>query len=184
MNQYLQDKEEDFDKALDYFKSELSTIRTGRANPAILEGVKVEAYGIQNPLNSVASITVADAKNILVTPFDKNVIKSVEKGITDANLGVGVINDGDKIRITIPALTEENRKELVKRLNEKMEKTRINLRQARDSVKSEIESAYDEKEMSEDDKFRFIKELDEYTAKKNQELKDIRDRKETEIMAI
>jgi len=184
MNEYLEKKQGDFAKAIDFFKSEIATIRTGRANPAILDGVKAEAYGVLNPLNAVASITVSDAKNILVTPFDKSVIKNVEKAISDANLGVGVINDGDKIRLTIPPLTEENRKEMVKKLNEKMEKTRINLRQARDNVKNMIEGAYDEKNISEDDKFRFMRELDEFSAKKNEELKNIRDHKEKDVMEI
>ena len=184
MNEYLEKKQGDFAKAIDFFKSEIATIRTGRANPAILDGVKAEAYGVLNPLNAVASITVSDAKNILVTPFDKSVIKNVEKAIIDANLGVGVINDGDKIRLTIPPLTEENRKEMVKKLNEKMEKTRINLRQTRDNVKNMIEGAYDEKNISEDDKFRFMRELDEFSAKKNEELKNIRDHKEKDVMEI
>jgi len=184
MNQYLENKQSDFNKAIEFFKAEITTIRTGRANTAVLDGVKAEAYGVLNPLNTLASITVSDAKNILVTPFDKNVIKSIEKAIIDANLGLGVINDGDKVRLTIPPLTEENRRELVKKLNEKMERTRINLRQARDGVKNLIEAAYEEKNISEDDKFRFMKELDEFSAKKNEELKGIRDKKEKDIMEI
>lgn len=184
MNQYLENKQSDFNKAIEFFKVEIATIRTGRANTAVLDGVKAEAYGVLNPLNTLASITVSDAKNILVTPFDKNVIKSIEKAIIDANLGLGVINDGDKVRLTIPPLTEENRRELVKKLNEKMERTRINLRQARDGVKNLIEAAYEEKNISEDDKFRFMKELDEFSAKKNEELKGIRDKKEKDIMEI
>jgi ribosome recycling factor len=184
MNQYLENKQSDFNKAIEFFKAEIATIRTGRANTAVLDGVKAEAYGVLNPLNTLASITVSDAKNILVTPFDKNVIKSIEKAIIDANLGLGVINDGDKVRLTIPPLTEENRRELVKKLNEKMERTRINLRQARDGVKNLIEAAYEEKNISEDDKFRFMKELDEFSAKKNEELKGIRDKKEKDIMEI
>jgi len=184
MNEYLEKKQVDFSKAIDFFKSEIATIRTGRANPAMLDGVKAEAYGVLNPLNTMANITVSDARNILVTPFDKSVIKNVEKAIIDANLGVGVINDGDKVRLTIPPLTEENRIEMVKRLNEKMEKTRINLRQVRDGIKNIIEGAYDEKNISEDDKFRFMRELDEFSAKKNEELKNIRDRKEKDVMEI
>lgn len=184
MNEYLENKKPDFDKAIEFFKKEISTIRTGRANPAVLDGVQVEAYGVMNPLNAVASITVSDSRNILVTPFDKSVIKDVEKAIIDEDLGLGVINDGDKVRLTIPPLTEENRKELVKKLNDKMEKTRIILRQARDTVKTEIEAGFEDKKISEDDKFRYIKELDEYSAKKNEELKEIRDKKEKDVMEI
>ncbi len=184
MNQYLEKKQTDFAGALEFFKKDIATLRTGRANPALLDGVQIEAYGVMNPLNALANVTVADARSILVTAWDKGVLKSVEKGIIDAGLGLGVVNDGDKIRLTIPSLTEENRKELVKRLNEKMEKTRVILRQLREGVKHQIEGAFEEKELSEDDKFRFIKELDEFSAKKNEELKDIRDKKEQDVMEI
>ena len=184
MNQYLEKKQVDFAGALDFFKRDIGTLRTGRANPALLDGVQIEAYGVMNPLNAVANVTVADARSILVTAWDKGVLKNVEKGIIDAGLGLGVVNDGDKIRLTIPALTEENRRELVRRLNEKMEKTRVILRQLREGVKHQIEGAFEEKELSEDEKFRFIKELDEFSSKKNDELKDIRDKKEQDIMEI
>lgn len=184
MNQFLQNKQSEFSHALDYFKKEVSTLRTGRANPAVLDNVSVEAYGVMNPVNAVGNIAVSDARSIVIVPWDKTVSKAIEKAIIDAGLGMGVTNEGDKIRLTVPALTEENRKALVKTLNEKMEKTRIILRQARDGVKSLIEKAFNDKEMSEDDKFRFMKELDEFSAKKNDELKEIRDRKETDIMEI
>lgn len=184
MNQYLEAKQKDFVNALDFFKKEISALRTGRANPAVLDGVQVEAYGVMNPLNAVGNIAVADSRCILIAPWDKAVIKSIEKAIVEADLGLGVVNEGDKIRLTVPPLTEENRKDLAKKLNEKMEKTRIILRGVRDSVKNAVEKAYADKEMSEDDKFRFIKELDEFSAKKNDELKDARDRKEKDIMEI
>ncbi len=184
MNQYLESRQSDFVSAIDFFKKEISAIRTGRANPSVLDSVQVEAYGVFNPLNAVANISVSDARNILVVAWDKTVVKSIEKAIVEANLGLGVINEGDKVRLTVPALTEENRKDLVKKLNEKMEKTRIILRQARDAVKNVIEGAYDDKGISEDDKFRFMKELDEFSAKKNEELKDIKEKKEKDIMEI
>jgi len=184
MNQYLQAKQNDFLNALDFFKKEIGALRTGRANPAVLDGVQVEAYGIMNPVNAVGNIAVSDSRSIVIVPWDKSVIKALEKAIVDAGLGMGVSNEGDKIRLTVPPLTEENRKELVKKLNEKMEKTRIILRSARDNVKNSVEKAFDDKAISEDDKFRFIKELDEFSAHKNEELKDSRDRKEKDIMEI
>ena len=137
-----------------------------------------------NPLNAVSNIAVSDTRSIIIAAWDKGVLKSIEKAIVEANIGLGVINEGDKLRLTVPPLTEENRKELVKKLNERMEKVRIILRGARDNVKNAIEKAFEDKEMSEDDKFRFIKELDEFSAKRNEELKDIRDRKEKDIMEI
>jgi ribosome recycling factor len=184
MNQYLQNKQKDFTNALDFFKKEISALRTGQVNPAALEGVQVEAYGILNPINAVGNISVSDSRSIIIAPWDRSVLKSIEKAIIEANLGLGVVNEGDKLRLTVPPLTEENRKELVKKLNEKMEKVRIILRGARDGIRSLIESAYEDKAISEDEKFRFMKELDEFSAKKNEELKDIRDRKEKDIMAI
>lgn len=184
MNSYLASKQADFDNALDFFKRDLAALRTGRANPAALDGIQVEAYGVMNPLNAVANISVTDARSLTISPWDKNVSKAIEKAIIEADLGLGVINEGDKVRLTVPALTEENRRETVKKLNEKMEKTRIILRQAREETKSAIEKAEAAKEMSEDEKFRAMKELDEFVAKKNEELKEIRDRKEKDVMEI
>jgi len=184
MNQYLQTKQNEFVNALDFFKKEISALRTGRANPSVLEGIQVEAYGVLNPLNAVSNIAVSDTRSIIIAAWDKGIMKNIDKAIVEANIGLGVVNEGDKLRLTVPPLTEENRKDLVKKLNEKMEKVRIILRGARDNVKNAIEKACDDKEMSEDDKFRFIKELDEFSAKKNEELKDIRDRKEKDIMEI
>lgn len=184
MNQYLESRQTDFSAALEFFKKEISSLRTGRANPAVLDSVQVEAYGVLNPMNAVANIAVADARSIVIAPWDKSVIKAIEKAIIEADLGLGVVNEGDKVRLTVPPLTEENRKDLVKKLNEKMEKTRIILRGARDKVKEAIEAAYDAKEIGEDDKFRCMKELDEFSAKKNDELKNIRDHKEKDIMEI
>ncbi len=184
MNQYVESGESNFVKALDFFKKEIANLRTGRINPSVLDKVQVEAYDVLNPLNAVSNISIVDSRSILIAPWDKGVIKSIEKAIVEADLGLGVVNEGDKIRLTAPPLTGENRQELVKILNEKMEKTRIILRSARDNVKNSIEKVFTAKDISEDDKFRFVKELDEFSAKKNEELKNIRDRKEQDIMEI
>lgn len=184
MSNFISDNQDDFNSVIDFFKKDIMSLRTGRANPVMLDGVQVEAYGIMNSLNGVANITVSDSRSFLITPWDKGVTKAVEKGIVEANLGLGVVNEGDKIRLTIPPLTEENRKDLVKKLNERMEKARISLRQVREDVKSGIEEAFEAKEITEDEKFRNEKELDEFIAKKNDELKDLRDKKEKDIMEI
>ncbi|MBA3047726.1 ribosome recycling factor [Patescibacteria group bacterium] len=184
MNQYTQSKQEEFNKAIDFFKKDIASLRTGRANPAMLDGVQVEAYGSKTPLNGLAGITVPEARSIVVAPWDKNVIKDIEKAIINFNLGVSVVNEGDKLRITVPQLTEESRRELVKRLNEKMEAARISIRQTRDEIKENIEQAEKNKEINEDDKFRFIKEMDEEVGRQNDEVKKIREGKEKEIMTI
>jgi len=125
-----------------------------------------------------------DGQCIVIAPWDKNVAKDIEKAIVEADLGLGVVNEGDKIRLTVPRMTEENRRDLVKKLNERMEKSKISVRQLRDEIKHDIEDAQEKKEISEDDKFRFIKELDEHINKTNEEIKSIREKKEEEIMTI
>jgi len=184
MNQYIQTSQGEFNKLIDYFKKEISVLRTGRANPGVLDGIFVEAYGAKTSLNGVASINVADSRSMTIAPWDKNVLKDIEKAIVEADLGFGVVNEGDKVRLTLPVMTEENRKNLVKKLNEKMEEARIGIRHIREEIKNAIESAEDNKEISEDDKYRFIKELDEEVTKRNDEVKQIRDKKEEEIMTI
>jgi len=184
MNKYIESKKGEFQKVIDFFKKEIANLRTGRANPGLLEGVMVEAYGVKNPLNTVGNISVADGQSLTVVPWDKGIIKEIEKAIVAADLGVSVVNEGDKIRINVPQMTEENRKELVKKLGEKQEKARVSIRQAREEIKAEIETAEEVKEISEDEKFKFIKELDEEVKSRNDEIKEIRDRKEEEIMTV
>lgn len=184
MNTYLQNKQVDFTAVIDFFKKDIATLRTGRANPALLEGVFVEAYGVKNSINAVANIAVADSRSMTIAPWDKSVMKDLEKALIEADLGVGVVNDGDKIRVTIPMMTEENRKDLVKKVNEKQEKAKISIRQIREEVRHAIEEAEANKEFSEDEKFRFMKELDEFITKINEEIKDLRDKKEKEVMEI
>lgn len=184
MSNFLEENKEEFTSVIDFFKKDISSLRTGRANPVMLDGVQVEAYGVMGPLNSVANITISDSRSFVITPWDKSVTKAVEKGIVEANLGLGIVNEGDKIRLSIPPLTEENRKELVKKLNERLEKARISLRQVREDVKTNIEAEFEAKELTEDEKFRNEKELDEFVAKKNEELKDLRDKKDKDIMEI
>ncbi|MDD2257811.1 ribosome recycling factor [Candidatus Falkowbacteria bacterium] len=180
----IKEKESEFNSVLDFFKRDIASLRTGRANLVMLDGVQVEAYGVLNPLNAVANVSIADPRSFLITPWDKGVIKAVEKALVEANLGFGIMNEGDKIRLTIPDLTQENRLDLVKKLNDRLEKARISLRQVREEVKGKISQAFNDKEIAEDNKFRLEKELDDLVSKKNDALKEIRDQKEADIMAI
>lgn len=184
MNSFIEQKQGEFSKTIEFFKKEIASLRTGRANPNILEGIQVEAYGTMTPINGVASINVPDAESITVAPWDKGIVKALEKSLVDADLGVGVVNEGDKIRLTIPKMTEENRRELVKKLNEKLEHARVAIRQTREDIKTAIEKAEKDKEITEDEKFRYIKDLDEEVARQNENLKGIRDNKEKDIMTI
>ncbi|MFA5317879.1 MAG: ribosome recycling factor [Patescibacteria group bacterium] len=184
MNQYIQQYQGELTQAIEHFKKEIASIRTGRANPAILDAVQVESYGVKVPLQQVGNISVVDAHCMTITPWDKNILKEVEKGIVEADLGISPVNEGDKIRITIPQPTEEDRKSRVKKLNEKLEVSRVQIRQARDKIKDAIEKAEDDKDISEDDKFRFLKEMEEIVKNNNDKLQEIRDGKEKEIMTI
>lgn len=180
----IDNHKEEFDKALEHFKSELGTIKTGRANPAILDGVRVEAYGVPSPLNQVASVNVSDSRSLVIQPWDKSMLKEIEKGILESDLNINPVNDGEKIRINLPPLTEETRKETVKLLNHKAEDAKIAIRLIRDKVKDAIIEAEKAKEFGEDEKFRLLEELDKKVATFNSSIKELADKKEEEVMTI
>lgn len=184
MNQYIQEHKGELDNVIDYFRTDISSIRTGRANPAMLDSVQVESYGTKVPLQQVGTINVVDAHCMTVTPWDKNALKDVEKGITEADLGISPVNEGDKIRITIPQPTEEDRKNRVKKLNEKLEEARVKLRSVRGEIKTDIEKAEKNKDITEDDKARFLKEMEAEVKRYGEQLEDMREKKEKEIMTI
>ncbi len=184
MNNFLESRKEDFAKAIEHLKGELASLRTGRAHPSLVENILVEAYGVKTPIRGLANITIPDAKTLAIEPWDKSVIKDMEKAIQMANIGINPINEGTKIRLSMPQMTEENRKEMIKILGQKLEQARISLRNVREAVKDEIAKAEKEKQISEDDKFRFQEELDEFVKGKNDEVKAIGDKKEQELMTI
>ncbi len=184
MNQFVNDKQDAFEGATEFFKKDIGSLRTGRINPAMLDNVQVEAYGAKSPINALGNIAISDSASIVISAWDKGVMKDIEKAIILADLGFSVVNEGEKIRISMPPLTEENRKDLVKKLSGKFEQARVEIRQVREEIKNDIEKAFADKELGEDDKFRFLKELDEETAKHNDNLKDIKDKKEKDIMTI
>lgn len=171
-------------KILDFLKVELGALRTGRANAAILDSVQVEAYGQKMPLKGVASVSAPDPRTLVVEPWDKGLLKEVEKAITEARLGLNPVNEGQLIRLPLPALTEETRQELVKILNQKLEQARISLRQSRDGARDKIFQEEKEKMMGEDQRFRLQQKLDEMTKELNDKIKAMGEEKEREIMTI
>lgn len=172
------------EKAITHFKEELASIRTGRANPAMVEGIVVEAYGTKTPLLQLATITTPDNKTIMVDPWDKSVIKEIEKALTVANLGLSVGNEGKHLRLVVSPLTEETRHNLIKTLNQRAENSRKTLRGIRDDAKDAIQEAEKNKEISEDEKYRLQKSLDEMTSNYNDQIKELTDKKEAEIKTI
>lgn len=184
MNQYISDRQSAFTQLEDYFKKDISGLRTGRINPAMLDAVQVEAYGTRSPINALGNISLSDSSSILISAWDKSVLKDIEKALVIADLGFSIVNEGERLRLSMPPLTEENRRELVKKLGVKFEQARVELRKLRDEIKTEIEKAFAAKELGEDDKFRFLKELEEEISDRNNNLKDISDKKEKDIMTI
>jgi len=180
----IDDHKIEFDKLVGFFKEELGTLRTGRANPAMVDKVMVEAYGSTMPLIQTATINLADAKSMTIEPWDKSILKDIEKSLIAANLGLGIVNEGNMIRLTVPMMTEENRKELVKQLGQKAEKTKINVRGLRDKVRDQIEQLEDKNEITEDDRYKLQEDLDELVKKYNEQIKEIADKKEQEIMTV
>ena len=184
MNNFLESHKEDFAKAVEHLKGELSSLRTGRANASLVENILVEAYGVKTPIRGLANITVPDPKTLVIEPWDKSVIKDMEKAIQMANTGINPVNEGTKIRLSMPQMTEENRKDMIKILGQKLEQARISLRNVRETVKDEIAKAEKDKKIGEDEKFRFQAELEEFVKEKNEEVKVIGEKKEKELMTI
>lgn len=184
MNTYLENNILDFEGVETFLKKEISSLRIGRANPSMVENILVDSYGVKTPLSHIASIASPDARSITIQPWDKGVMKNIEKGIVEANIGLAGVNEGNIIRITLPQLTQEDRKNLVKILHQKLEHAKIKLRLIRDKVREEIQEAEKNNEITEDDKFSYLKEADEFTKKNNDSVDTIIKNKEKEIMEI
>lgn len=162
-------------------QKELGAIRTGRAAPAILDGVMVESYGTRVPINQVAAISVDDARSIKIAPWDASLSKEIEKAITVANLGVSVSAQDGGVRVTFPELTGESRERLVKIAKERIEEMRGAVRGARDEVWSDIQKQEKEKLMTEDEKFRAKDEMQKRVDATNKNFETMLERKEKEI---
>lgn len=180
----IDDHKINFNKAIEHFIGDILTLKTGRANPAVLDQLQVEVYGTYTPINQVASVSVPEARSIIIQPWDKSVISNIDKAIRESDLGLSTINEGDKIRIVIPQMTEESRKEIVKTLNKKIEEARIAIRGVRDEVKEIILAAEKNKEFGADEKYSLMEQLDKLTGDVNIKIKEIGDKKEQDIMTV
>lgn len=173
------------DKAIEHLESELKALRTGRANAVLVEGVVIDVYGQPMPLKQLASISTPDARTIAITPWDRTTLSAIEKAIRESpSLGLNPANDGNTIRLSIPAMTEERRREIVKQLGTKVEECHITLRNIRHDVLGEVKKLEKAKEATQDDaKFaenELNKRLDQYKVK----IEDIARAKEKEILAV
>lgn len=180
LNLILEEAAEKMEKSVESFKNELATVRTGRANPTMLDRVMVEYWGAKTPLNQIAGISVVEGRQLLVKPYDKSTLKDIEHGIYEAELGLTPQNDGEVIRINVPALTEERRKEYVKIARKYSEEAKIALRNIRRSHISELEKAGLTEDEEKQGKDRIQKIIDEYTKKIDQLTKE----KEDDLMTV
>jgi ribosome recycling factor len=168
--------------AKEWLRKEYTGVRTGRAAPGLLDSVQVAAYGVKMPLNQVASIGVETARMLRVTPYDATQAKEIEKAITNANLGVSIGSDERGIRVSFPEMTAERRQLLLKLLKEKLEEARVSIRKARDEVWEDIQKQERNSEITEDEKFRYKDEMQEYIDEGNKELEALMARKEAEVL--
>ncbi len=179
----LDEARESMDKAIEHLINQLTKIRAGKANPSMLNSIMVEAYGVMSPLNQLASITTPDGRTLSIQPFDKSTLQDIEKGILQANIGLTPQNDGEFVRLNIPPLTEERRKEMVKQTKGEGEDAKISLRSARkeamDFIKALEKDGLSE-DMAKNSEEDVQKVVNEYT----QKIESILSNKETEIMTV
>lgn len=168
-------------QAVKHFEEEIAALRTGRANPALVENIKVNAYGAVNPIKNLASIAVEDARTLLIQPWDKSLLEALAKGIEASGLGLKPTVTKDLLRLHLPELTHERRETLRKLLREKLEETRVLLRKARDEVWREIQERERRKEISEDEKFRLKEEMEKKMREAMEKLDAAAEKKEKEI---
>jgi ribosome recycling factor len=180
----VEDAKERMDAALEALRREFGTVRTGKATPALLDSVRVDAYGSKMPLNQVATVSTPEPSMIIVQPFDKTLIGEIERGILGADLGLNPANDGNLIRVPIPPLNEERRKEFVKVLHKMAEEGRISIRHARRVVRDEIHGLVKEHEIGEDEGRRREDALEKLTHEYAETVDEMLKHKETEVMAI
>jgi ribosome recycling factor len=167
--------------AKEWLSREYQGLRTGRAAPAILDGISVQAYGSMMPLKQVATIGIEDARSLRVQAFDPGIIKDIERAITQADLGLGIGSDAAGVRVTFPELTGERREQLIKLAKAKLEDARTTVRLARDETWKDIQDQEKEGTLTEDDKFRLKEEMQKKVDDANAELEKLFDKKETEM---
>ena len=173
-----------FEKIVEHLKNEVASLRTGRATPALVEDLEVDYFGSKTPLKAVASISSPEPRSLVIQPWDKNAIQPIEKAIQSSSLGLNPVTDRDVIRLSIPPLTEERRKELVKLLGRYLEEARIKVRRDREEAVKEVDRKEKAKEISEDEKFREKSEVQKQVDEINKKIEDMGVSKEKEIMAV
>lgn len=184
MNKVLKDSEVRMQKSIEAFKHEMSKMRTGRAHPSLLEHIRVDYYGNETPLNQVANITVGDARTLVITPWEKRMTPAIEKAIMTSGLGLNPTAAGEVIRVPLPALTEERRKDLIKVVRNEAENARVSIRNARRDANNALKDLLKGKEIAEDEERRMTDSVQKLTDKFIAEVDHLLSAKETDLMAI
>jgi ribosome recycling factor len=184
INDITNDAEDGMKKAVESFKRDLQKIRTGRANTSMLDGIKVDYYGTPTPLNQVSTVQVVDARLITVKPWEKNMIPVIDKAIRASDLGINPVADSELVRLPVPPLTQERRKDLAKVVGKQTEEARVAVRAARRDAMDMIKEAEKDKQISEDERKNGEKKVQELTDKYIASVDDIAKAKEKEIMEL
>jgi len=172
------------EKAVEDFRRELASVRTGRANVTLLDHVRVDYHGTPMPVNQLGTLTVPDPMTIVIAPWDPSALALIDKAIRSAELGLNPASDGKVVRVPIPPLTEERRKDLVKNLHKVLENHRTALRSVRRDIKEAVESLEKKKKISEDDRKRAVEELDKVTHSETKKIEDLCAAKEKEVLEL
>jgi ribosome recycling factor len=172
------------DKSVQAFKGDLSKVRTGRAHTGLLDHISVDYYGSPTPLNQVAKVTLLDARNIGVTPFEKKMASAIEKAIRDSDLGLNPVSQGETVRVPMPLLTEERRKELIKVVKHEAENARVAVRNLRRDAIQHLKEALKKHEISENDERRALDEMQKTTDRHIAEIEKLLQDKEKELLAV
>lgn len=180
----IEQQEMNFEEVLEHFKGEIDKFRTGRATPALVDYLVVDYYGTKTPMKQIASINVPEPRSLMIQPWDRGALSAIETAIRTANIGLNPTNDGVVIRIALPPLTEERRKELVKALNQKAEEARIAIRNIREDAWKEIQVLEKDGVIGEDSKFKAKEELQEVVEINNQKVEEMRKKKEVDMMTV
>ena len=184
IDEIIKETEDRMNKSLHVFDSELSKIRTGRASTSLVEHISVDYYGTQTPINQLATISTPEARTILIQPWDINAISGIEKAIMKSELGVNPANDGKVIRIAIPVLTEERRRDLVKNIGKLAEEYRVAVRQIRKDMNSRLKDAEKESHVPEDAAKKNLNKIQEITDKFIQKINERMQKKEKDILEV
>ena len=178
------DLETRMQQAIDVLTREFAAVRTGRANAALLDGVRVEAYGNVTPINQVASVSVPDPRTIMIQPWDASQLKEIEKGIVKSDIGITPSNDGKVIRLTMPTLTEERRKQLAKAVGKLAEDARVSVRNVRREANDKLKALAKEKKISEDEERRGHDQIQKATDRFTARIEELTKKKEQEVLTV